>query len=36
MFVNTLTVNNNHYLLNRHNLMQPIEMELSQKRKKIF
>ena len=33
LFVNTLTVDDNHYLLNRHNLTQPIEMRLSQKRK---
>ena len=30
LFVNTLTVNNKHYLLNRHNLRQPIQMLLSE------
>ena len=34
LFVNTLTVDDKHYLLNRDNLAQPIEIELSQK--KIF
>ena len=33
MFVNTLTVNDKHYLLNRDNLTQPIQIELSQKQK---
>ena len=33
MFVNTLTVNDNHYLLNRDNLTQPIQIELSQKQR---
>ena len=33
LFVNTLTVNDKHYLLNRDNLMQPIQMQLSQKQK---
>ena len=33
MFVNTLTVNDNHYLLNRDNLTQPIQIQLSQKQK---
>ena len=32
-FVNTLTVNDKHYLLNRDNLTQPIQIELSQKQK---
>ena len=32
-FVNTLTVNDKRYLLNRDNLLQPIEMQLSQKQK---
>ena len=32
-FVNTLTVNDKDYLLNRDNLMQPIQMQLSQKQK---
>ena len=33
LFVNTLTVNDNHYLLNRDNLTQPIQIQLSQKQK---
>ena len=33
VFVNTLTVNDKHYLLNRDNLTQPIQMQLSQKQK---
>ena len=33
MFVNTLTVNDKHYLLNRDNLTQPIQIQLSQKQK---
>ena len=33
MFVNTLTVHEKHYLLNRDNLTQPIQMQLSQKKK---
>ena len=33
VFVNTLTVNGKHYLLNRDNLTQPIQMQLSQKQK---
>ena len=32
-FVNTLTVNDKHYLLNRDNLTQQIEMHLSEKQK---
>ena len=32
-FVNTLTANDKHFLLNRDNLTQPIEMQLSQKQK---
>ena len=32
-FVNTLTVKNKHYQLNRDNLTQPIQMQLSQKQK---
>ena len=32
-FVETSTVNDKHYLLNRHNLTQPIQIELSQKQK---
>ena len=31
LFVNTLTVNDKHYLLNRDNLTQPIQIQLSQK-----
>ena len=33
LFVNTLTVYDKHYLLNRDNLAQPIQMQLSQKQK---
>ena len=33
VFVNTLRVNGKHYLLNRDNLTQPIQMKLSQKQK---
>ena len=33
MFVNTLTVNDKHYLLNRDNLTQPIQIQLPQKQK---
>ena len=33
LFVNTLTVDDKHYLLNRDNLTQPIQMQLSQKQK---
>ena len=33
LFVNILTVNDKHYLLNRDNLMQPIQMQLSEKQK---
>ena len=33
LFVNTLTVNDKHYLLNWDNLVQPIQMQLSQKQK---
>ena len=33
LFVNTLTVNDKHYLLNRDNLTQKIEMQLSEKQK---
>ena len=39
LFVNTLTVDEKHYLLIRDNLTQPIQMQLSQKKKtlsKIF
>ena len=33
VFFNTLIVNDKHYLLNRDNLTQPIQMQLSQKQK---
>ena len=33
MFFNTLTVDDKHYLLNRDNLTQPIQMQLYQKQK---
>ena len=33
LFVNTWTVNDKHYLLNRENLTQPIQIQLSQKQK---
>ena len=33
LFVNTLAVNDKHYVLNRDNLTQPIQMQLSQKQK---
>ena len=33
IFVNTLTVDEKHYLVNRDNLTQPIQVELSQKQK---
>ena len=33
LFVNALTVNDKHYVFNRDNLPQPIQMELSQKQK---
>ena len=33
LFANTLTVDDEHYLLNRDNLTQPIQMQLSQKQK---
>ena len=33
MFINTLTVNDKHYVLNRDNLARPIQMQLSQKQK---
>ena len=33
LFVKTLAVNDKHYLLNRDNLPQPIQMQLSQKQK---
>ena len=36
LLVNTLTVDEKHYLLNRDNLMQTIQIELSQKQKTFF
>ena len=33
LFVNTFTANDKHYLLNRDNLAQRIQMQLSQKQK---
>ena len=33
LFVNTITVDEKHYLLNRDNLTEPIQMQLSQKQK---
>ena len=33
LFVNTLTVNEKHYLVNRDNLTQPIQMQLTEKQK---
>ena len=33
LFVNTLTVDDKHYMLNRDNLIQPIQIELSLKQK---
>ena len=33
MFVNTLTVNDKHYQLNRENLTEPIQIQLSQEQK---
>ena len=33
LFVNTLIVEDKHYLLNRENLTQPIQMQLYQKQK---
>ena len=33
LLVNTLTVDDKHYLLNRDNLTQPIQIQLSQKQK---
>ena len=35
LFVNTLKVDDKHYLLNRDNLTQPIQMQSSEKQKKI-
>ena len=36
LFVNSLTVDEKHYLLTRDNLMQPIQIELDQKQKTFF
>ena len=36
MFVNILTADDKYSLLNRDNLRQPIQMQLSQKQKKFF
>ena len=36
LFGNTLTVNDKHYLLNRDNLTQTIQIQLSQKQKTFF
>ena len=36
MFVNTLRVNDKHYLLNTENLTEPIQIELSQNQKIFF
>ena len=36
LFVNTFTVNDKHYPLNRENLTQPIEMHLSEKQKTFY
>ena len=33
LFVNTLTVDDKHYMLNRENLTQPIQVQLSLKKK---
>ena len=33
LFVNTLTVDEKHYMLNRDKLTQPIQIQLSQKQK---
>ena len=33
MFFNTVTVDEKHYLLNRDNLTEPIQIQLSQKQK---
>ena len=36
LFVNTLTVNEKHYLLTRDNLTQTIQIQLSEKEKTFF
>ena len=35
LFVNTLTVDDKNYVLNRDNLTQPIQIQLSQKQKTL-
>ena len=35
LFVNTLNVDDKHYMLNRDNLTQPIQIQLSQKQKTL-
>ena len=35
LFVNTLTVDDKHYMLNRDNLTEPIQIQLSQKQKTL-
>ena len=35
LFVNTLTVDDKHYMLNRDNLTQPIQIQLSEKQKTL-
>ena len=36
LFVKTLTVDEKHYLLTRENLMETIQIQLSQKQKTLF
>ena len=36
LFFNELTVNDRHYLLNRDNLTQPIQMQLSEKQETFY
>ena len=36
LFVNTLTVDDEHYLLNRDNLTEPIQMQLCKKEKTFY
>ena len=33
LFVNTLTVDDKHYMLNKDNVTQPVQIQLSQKQK---
>ena len=35
LFVNTLNVDDKHYMLNRDNVTQPIQIQLSQKQKTL-